>query len=348
MAKAKKLPSGSWSVRVPDYKETIDGKEKWRYKRFTANTKKEAEYMAAEYTLTNKRKKPATVTVCECVCGYIDGRSNVLSPVTIATYRRIYNRHFKDNDVPVKNLTAEYLQIEFNNLSKDLSPKTLRNIWGLLNSSIKHYYPAFAETVRLPEKNPKKIVIPTHADINMILQNAKGTDLYLPILLACSTGLRKGEILGLTCGDYNPQNQTLYIHSSIAYGENGVVIRKNPKTSHGTRYVIPPPKTREEIERAIYGQEPDTPLTAFVNPSWLQNKYSRFIRSIGMGEYTLHTLRHFYASVMLAENVPDKYAMARMGHATGHMLKNVYQHLMLEKDMEITQKLDDAFTKLLD
>lgn len=47
MAKAKKLKSGNWRVLVPDYK---DKSGKWHYKSFTAATKKEAEYAAAEFT----------------------------------------------------------------------------------------------------------------------------------------------------------------------------------------------------------------------------------------------------------------------------------------------------------
>ena len=53
MAKAKKLPSGSWRVLVYD---CTDQNGKRRYKSFTAETKKEAEYLAAEYTLKKKNK----------------------------------------------------------------------------------------------------------------------------------------------------------------------------------------------------------------------------------------------------------------------------------------------------
>ena len=56
MAKAKKLPSGSWRVRVYDGKGA-DGKD--RYKSFTAATKREAEFLAAEYAA--KRKSSRTV-----------------------------------------------------------------------------------------------------------------------------------------------------------------------------------------------------------------------------------------------------------------------------------------------
>ena len=54
MAAARKLPSGSWRCQVYDYTDA-DGKR--HYRSFTANTRKEAEYQAAEYAL-NKKAKP--------------------------------------------------------------------------------------------------------------------------------------------------------------------------------------------------------------------------------------------------------------------------------------------------
>lgn len=51
---------------------------------------------------------------------------------------------------------------------------------------------------------------------------------------------------------------------------------------------------------------------------------------------------------MLALNVPDKYAMERMGHATNNMLKNVYQHTMKDKQDEVADLVDKYFTEKLD
>lgn len=59
-----------------------------------------------------------------------------------------------------------------------------------------------------------------------------------------------------------------------------------------------------------------------------------------------HDLRHYYASLMLSLGVPDKYAMARMGHATPNMLKNVYQHIMDDKDKEVSLAINQYFESL--
>ena len=80
----------------------------------------------------------------------------------------------------------------------------------------------------------------------------------------------------------------------------------------------------------------------------MYKRFSRLCESTGLPHYRFHDLRHANASVMLALNVPDKYAMERMGHATNNMLKNVYQHTMKDKQDEVADLVDKYFTEKLD
>ena len=50
---------------------------------------------------------------------------------------------------------------------------------------------------------------------------------------------------------------------------------------------------------------------------------------------------------MPALNVPDEYAMRRMGHATNNMLKTVYQHTMSEKEQEVNAVVDGYFEQII-
>jgi len=63
--------------------------------------------------------------------------------------------------------------------------------------------------------------------------------------------------------------------------------------------------------------------------------------------FRFHDLRHANTSVMLALNIPDKYAMERMGHATNNMLKTVYQHTMDEKRESVSDAIDEYFKKII-
>ena len=75
MAKAKKLPSGSW--RVNQYVGK-DENGKRIYKSFTASTKKEAEFIAAEYVMKARHSKvPQNITLGEAMERYIESKSNI-------------------------------------------------------------------------------------------------------------------------------------------------------------------------------------------------------------------------------------------------------------------------------
>lgn len=85
MAKAVKLPSGNWNVKV--FVGYDDNGKKIR-KSFTAATRWEVERQAAEYLESRNDKKP-TITVGEAIDSYIASKENVLAPSTIRGYKTV-------------------------------------------------------------------------------------------------------------------------------------------------------------------------------------------------------------------------------------------------------------------
>ena len=89
MATAKKLPSGEWRMQKYIGKDET-GKRIYKY--FTGKTKKEVEYLAAEFCIEyDKEKKKESspyisMTVYEAMEAYIESKSNVLSPSTLFGY----------------------------------------------------------------------------------------------------------------------------------------------------------------------------------------------------------------------------------------------------------------------
>lgn len=104
MANAKKLPSGNWRVRVCIGK---DDNGKYIYKSFTAETKKEAEYLASEFLIKHK-EKPSNMTVGDAINKYIASKENILSPTTIASYKEIRRNRLQD----LMNISIERLTLD--------------------------------------------------------------------------------------------------------------------------------------------------------------------------------------------------------------------------------------------
>lgn len=138
MANAKKLPSGSWRVlQFVGYDDEV----KRKYKSFTAPTKREAEFLAAEYVA--KKKRPAgRMTVGEAIDRYIESKDGVLSPTTVSGYRKI-RRNYLPQLMPVQldRLTEEEVQRAVNEDAKRLSAKTVISAHGLLTATLRMFVP---------------------------------------------------------------------------------------------------------------------------------------------------------------------------------------------------------------
>ena len=328
MAKAKKLPSGNWRVQVYD---KITGK----YKSFTAPTKKEAEYKAAEYLMkTNSNNSYEDMTLREAYERYINSKSSVLSPSTIKEYVRSYNNDFKKlMPLNLSKITPEYVQIAINEMSVSLSPKTVRNRHGLLHSVLKAYKPDLILTTRLPQKTKHSVTIPTTEEVQLLLNHADN-DIRVPILLASSGGLRRGEICALTLNDFNDFGVT--INKAIVIDKNHNRVVKQPKTTAGYRFVpLPPSVISEARQWNKFGITPDA----------LGSKFYDLVKSLPIPHISFHKLRHYFASELHAKGIPDQYIAKVGGWETVATLQKIYQHTLRDKESEISDKIINVFAQ---
>ena len=329
MAKAKKLKSGNWRVLVYEY---TDEQKKRHYKSFTAPTKKEAEYMAADYALNRNEETYEDLTLKEAYERYIASKSAVLSPSTIAGYERSKRNHFqKLMYMKLSKITANHIQTAINEMSADHSPKTVRNAHGLLHSVIKAYTTDFDFKTTLPQKIKPNYTIPTTADINKLLSVAD-EQIRVPILLASQGGLRRSEICALTKDDFTEFG--VNINKAAVYDKNNGVVIKTTKTTAGTRFVpLPQNVIAEAKEWKHFG----------ITPTALSNSYHRVRKKADIPLFSFHKLRHYFASELHARGIPDKYIAEVGGWETVEMLQRIYQHTLRDKQEEISQKIVNVF-----
>ena len=220
MATAKKMPSGNYRVRIYD-------KATGKQKSFTAETKKEAEYLPNEW-LTGRQKAVIKhdITVGEAVRTYIDSKSNVLSASTIRGYEIVYRNGLTGiRDINIDDLTTMQLQYWINSNAKKYSPKTLRNQFGLVTAALRQKKVRLDfDDVTLKKKTKTEIEIPTEQEIGQILRMVDGTNIELPVTLALCLGLRQSEIAALDWSDY--KNDVLTINKSCVPDKNNKFILK--------------------------------------------------------------------------------------------------------------------------
>lgn len=329
MAKAKKLKSGNWRVLVYEY---TDENKKRHYKSITAPTKKEAEYQAAEYALNRKDNSYEDLTLSEAYQRYIDSKSAVLSPSTIAGYDYSKRTYFqKLMPMKLSKINAKLIQTAVNELSATHSPKTVRNAHGLLHSVIKAYRPSFEFNTTLPQRIKPQYTIPTTADINSLLKNAN-EKIRIPILLASQGGLRRSEICALTPSDFTDFG--VNINKAAVLDVNKKVVVKTTKTVAGTRFVpLPQNVIAEAREWKYFGCSPRT----------LSTWYDRLHQKVNIPKFSFHKLRHYFASELHAQGIPDQYIAEIGGWDTVEMLQKIYQHTLRDKQEVMSDKIINIF-----
>lgn len=300
-----------------------------------------AKAVAMKNGIIGKDRSASALTLGEAMDRYIESKDAVLSPSTVAGYKRIRSSSFQGiMRKSISALTQEDVQREVNKMSRDKSPKSIANAHGLLSATLGVYRPQFVLRTTLPQKQKHESEIPSDEDIANILLAARGTTVELPILLAMWLGLRVSEIRGITWDAI--KGDVLHVKQAIVDGETGSVV-KGTKTYSGDRKLKLPAYILSLIDAQPRTGEYVVPLTRRA----IYSRFSKLCKDNGIPHYRFHDLRHANASVMLALGVPDKYAMERMGHATNNMLKTVYQHTMKSKQEEVAEVVDSYFEKKL-
>lgn len=331
---AKKLQSGNWRIQLQ-----VDGK---RYS-CTGATKKEAQEKAKKLYAGIQMEKRSPLTVKKAFDKYIESKEGVLSPLTIRGYKSIRDHYFKDiMSMNLTDLTQDDIQIEIGKLKvAGLSPKTIRNAHGLINSVLKAYRPNLRLDTKLPQKIPYDARIFTEDEMQKVWNAAKG-DLYeLPILFASWLGLRMSEVRGLKFSDI--QNGRIHIQRACIRVKEGS-IDKPPKSTSGDRWIVLPEIIQNLVDAKTRKSE-DSYICPWTDES-IHRNFRRICDKAGVVPCRFHDLRHFAASEAHSLGIPDKYSMKRMGHKTDNMLKTVYEHTMREKEDDFAKLIDDKMSKL--
>lgn len=335
MAKAKKLPSGSWRAQVFDFKD-VDGKN--HYKSFTAQSRREAEFLAAEYAAGKAEELPENITLYTAVTKYIDAKRGVLSPSTIRGYEAVQRCYLKDiGRTRLSNLSNTDLQIWISNLSAEHSPKTVRNAHGLVASALDMFAPDFRLKTTLPAKKRPQLYTPSDDDIKHLLDHIAGKELEIAVLLAAFGPLRRGEICALESGDIH--GNLINVSKSMVLGPDGQWHIKQPKTYGSYRDIEFPPFVIEKCRR-INGR------LIKATPDQITHRFERAVRFSGLPHFRFHDLRHYSASIMHAIGVPDQYILQRGGWASDNVMKSVYRNVIDLESAKQNKKILKHFEEI--
>ena len=329
-----------YSIQVYLGKDT-DGKKV--YRRFSGRDKNELlrQIAQAEAELKETKEKSETKTLGEALEEYIVSRTAVCSPSTIRGYRSVQRNALSElQNRPIDEISQIELQKFMNEYAKTHSPKTCRNVHGLLSSILQNNRPGFTIKTTLPQKELSDIYVPDEKEISQIAELIRGNPLEIPFLLATQCGLRESEITALNIS--NVHDDYIMVTEAYVLDENGVYQKKAPKSYAGYRK-IPISKAFANILCKAADEDGRVVAMRSIN---ICNNWIRFRDKNGFDEnMNFHALRHHYASKCLLIGMPQKYIAEIMGHSSTRMIEQVYQHVfgsaMEEYANKIRNKMDD-------
>ena len=322
MCTLRKLPSGSWFCRV-----RVNGKDI----PITKPTKKEAEAeaMAVKYGIieAKAKKDDKKKTLSQTLDDYIESRRGSASPSTIYAYERYKANCFQSMmKADVYTTTDEKWQAAVKRESKGKTPKYISNVWGLISSAI------FEETGRRPnvklpakERNQRPYLEPEQ--IETFVKAINGESIEIPALLELSS-LRRSEMLAVKWEDVDLDRKIIYVRGAMVYSEDGMVHKKQNKTSSSTRTVpiIPP------LMEALKSADRKSEYVVTLNGSWIYTRINEICEANGLPKVGNHGLRHSFASLAYHLQIPEKIAMEIGGWADDGTMRKIYTHLS-QKDI---------------
>lgn len=328
--KIEKLPSGSYRVRKmyqgKTYSVVFDYKP----------TQKEA-LQAISAELDKVKTKYDRITFRGAAGEYVEMKRNVLSPKTIKEYMEMPKR-FPDwfNNLLLSEISQVDINKVVNEWSKTKSPKTVSNYHGFISAILGTFRPDMKIYTKLPQKVKNEPYTPSREDVRKILEVAKGTKYEVAIMLGCY-GMRRSEICALTLDDI--EGDVVHITKALVQNDKKEWIIKTTKTTESTRDIIIPQELADKIREQGYVYKG--------HPNHIARNLAKIEDKLELPHFSLHKLRHYFASEMSALGVPEADILRLGGWQSDHVMKSVYRHSMMDKEEKTKREAADKLKAAL-
>lgn len=303
---------------------------------------------------------------------WLDSMRATVRPSTWAAYKMLAEVHIIPalGTVPLQRLTAAQLNALYADLlaggrcdgKGGLSPRTVRYVhvtlhralgeavkWGLLTRNV-----ADASTPPRQTKG-RELRVWSAEELRAFLEATRSDFYHALLYLASMTGMRRGEVLGLSWGSLDLAGGRLSVSRTLI-AVKGQPTFSTPKTAKGRRSVALDPatvgvlrahRTRVLEDRLILGlgapRADDLVFTAPdggpVDPEGFSDHFLRLVKAAGLPRIRFHDLRHTHATVCLQAGLHPKVVSERLGHASVSITLDTYSHAIPAMQEEAAAKV---------
>ena len=346
----------------------VDADGKRKRKTVYGKTQKEvlAKVDAIKQQLANGTFSDTKLTVKAYLEQWLKEKAREVKPQTVEDYEYQLTKYVtpRIGRIQLAKLTPLKIQTMCGELSDEISPQRANKCRRILSG-------ALTQAVRwqLIPRNPCVAVKPlkvkktemslwTPQEAARFLDVARPHRLFAMFYLAMSTGMRRGELMGLRWQDV--EGSSLVVRQSLIE-QRGRIMITTPKTEKGARRVALSPdvvevleahRQRQEAERAFLGAAwPGhdfvftTGVGTPIHPRSLTRTWHHLQKQAGVTKVRLHDLRHLHASLAIRQGMDAKVLADRLGHARASFTLDVYTHLFDEQRQNSAVSILDLLPK---
>jgi len=369
-------PDGRWEARFTVGRDPGTGKQLQRS--VYGATQKEVRQKLAQITASidsGAYTTPSKMTVSQWLDTWSRDYLGSVKPFTVLNYNQHIKNHIKPalGAVKLEALNAHTIQGFYNSLGKPqgdkpgLSAKTVKCVHGVLHKAlsqaVKVGYLRFnpAGACELPRIERKEIKPLDNEEIGAFMKAIQGHRFEAVYLVTLFTGLRRGEVCGLTWDCIDLARGTILVNKQLQNvpgqpGEFRLVSSKNSKgrTITAAPFVV-------DVLRRHKVQQAEARLKAgplwkdsgfvfcnevgdHLSPNTVYHNFKRIAASIGLPDARLHDLRHSYAVASLRAGDDIKTVQGNLGHHTASFTLDTYGHVTEEMKRASADRME-AFIK---
>jgi integrase len=211
-----------------------------------------------------------------------------------------------------------------------------------------------ASVIRVPKVADVEVKALKADQVALVLQVLRGHWLEPIVVLALTSGARRGEILALTWGAIDLQRGLEQTRAGLSF--------KQPKTRSGRRHVSLPVIAIEALKahrlrqlemrmRLGLGKPDDSTLVFSTSdgnptpPNNLSRDWAIFVKARKLPPISFHSLRHSHASLLISSKLDPVSVARRIGHASASTTMRIYAHMWKETDDLAANAIDAALRK---
>lgn len=301
---------------------------------------------------------PTKETIAMFMRRWLQSAKASVRPSTWATYETLVEKQILPvlGSTPLLKLTPAQLNSFYGGLLESgrrdgkggLSRRTVGHIHGVIRLALgqgvrwQDLARNVADQANPPRKAKRAMRVWSSEEVGVFLDSVREDRLYAVYVLALTSGLRRGELLGLAWRDLDLTAARLQVRQTMIT-VNFKAQRSEPKTDAGRRSVELDPGTvavlkvlrsRQLEERFALGLGrpcPDdfvfaAPTGEALHPGLFSDAFDRRVKAAGLPRIRFHDLRHTMATLALAAGVHPKIVQERLGHSSIAITLDLYSH----------------------